>query len=348
MKFGVFDQNDRTGRPIATQYEERFKLAALYEDLGFSHYQMSEHHGTPLSVTPSPSVFLAALSQRTTRLRFGPLVYLLPIYNPMRLAEEICMLDCLSNGRFEFGVGRGASSYELGYLGVAESSAPEMYREALEVIREGLQTGRLDRKGRHWSYEDVRLSVGPIQSPPPIWYAASSPESAVWPAQNLFNLVCAGPIERVRDITARYRLEQRAVVGAGSATNLIGVNRYIFVGRTDAEATEIAGRAWRVHHANFWSLWHRYGSEPRNFKLPPRLEPVIESGFAIIGSCETVKAELRRQVSTSGVNYLSGNFAFGDLSFDEVAESARLFSEGIMPAVRETYELVRASFEAAA
>lgn len=97
MQFGVFDQNDWSGRPIVEQYEERLSLAALYEESGFYCYHMSEHHGTPLSTTPSPSVFLAALSQRTTRLRFGPLVFLLPGYNPLRLIEEIGMLDNLSH-----------------------------------------------------------------------------------------------------------------------------------------------------------------------------------------------------------------------------------------------------------
>lgn len=333
MKFGIFDQNDSSGRAIALQYEERLKLAALYESLGFSHYQMSEHHGTPLSTTPSPSVFLAALSQRTKTLRFGPLVYLLPVYNPMRLTEEISMLDNLSGGRFEFGVGRGASGYELGYLGVDEAEALDRYREAFEIIRQGLATGRLEFKGKYWSYADVELSIRPVQAPPPIWYAAGGPESAVWPARSFFNLVCAGPVERVRDIVRQYRAEQLAVLDGRPSTNLVGVNRYIVVAETDAEARKIADRAWQVHHTSFWKLWRRYGSEPRNWKLPPTLDPLISSGFAVVGSAQTVRAELERQVEISGVNYLSGNFAFGNLSFEEVHHSVRLFSETVMPAL---------------
>ena len=113
MKFGVFDQNDRSGLPLAEQYEKRLLLAELSDRLGFHAFHMSEHHGTSLSMTPSPSVWMAALAQRTKRLRLCPLVYLLPTYHPARLYEEICILDHLSGGRFEFGVGRGASPHPV-------------------------------------------------------------------------------------------------------------------------------------------------------------------------------------------------------------------------------------------
>ncbi|MDU1668696.1 MAG: hypothetical protein E6833_21075, partial [Bradyrhizobium sp.] len=87
------------------------------------------------------------------------------------------------------------------------------------------------------------------------------------------------------------------------------------------------------HHKSFWTLWHRYDSEPRGWKLPPTLDPLIESGFVVIGSPTTVRAEIERQVEISGVNYLSGNFAFGDLSFDEVVDSVSLFAEAVIPAL---------------
>ena len=118
MQFGVFDQNDLGTLPLADQYENRLRLIEFYDRSGFRTYHMSEHHSTPLSMTPSPSVFLAAVAQRTQRIRLGPLVYVLPMHHPLRLAEEICMLDHLSRGRFEWGVGRGASPHELEDFGV--------------------------------------------------------------------------------------------------------------------------------------------------------------------------------------------------------------------------------------
>src|SRR5690348_2470516 len=143
MKFGIFDQNDWTGRRVSDQYNMRFELASLYEALGFHIYHVSEHHGTPLSTAPSPSVFLAALSQRTNTIRLGPLVYLLPAYEPLRLAEEISMLDHLSEGRFEFGVGRGASPHEMGFFGIAPDDMNPMYIEALTILTAAFEKGVL-------------------------------------------------------------------------------------------------------------------------------------------------------------------------------------------------------------
>src|SRR6188768_1346409 len=118
MQFGIFDQNDRGPYPLTEQYENRLQLIEFYDRAGFRTYHMSEHHSTPLNLTPSPSVFLAAVAQRTKRLR---------------LAAEICMLDHLSQGRVEVGIGRGASPHELHYFGVDPDQAPAMYVEAYTV-----------------------------------------------------------------------------------------------------------------------------------------------------------------------------------------------------------------------
>ena len=95
MDFGVFDHLDRGKAEIHEHYEERLQLIEAYDDAGFHGYHVAEHHFTPLGMAPSPSVFLAAIAQRTKRLRFGPLVYALPLHNPLRLLEEICMVDQL-------------------------------------------------------------------------------------------------------------------------------------------------------------------------------------------------------------------------------------------------------------
>jgi alkanesulfonate monooxygenase SsuD/methylene tetrahydromethanopterin reductase-like flavin-dependent oxidoreductase (luciferase family) len=105
MRFGIFDHMDESGVSLEQQFEERLKLIEAYDRLNFYAYHLAEHHGTPLGLAPSPGIFMAAVAQRTRRLRFGPLVYSLPLYHPVRLIEEICMLDQLSGGRFELGVG---------------------------------------------------------------------------------------------------------------------------------------------------------------------------------------------------------------------------------------------------
>src|SRR3989442_11765666 len=115
VEFGLFDWMDYRAMPLGQLYEDRLKVIEAADKAGFFCYHVAEHHATPLGMAPSPSVFLAAGAQRTRRIHLGPLVYLLPLYSPLRLIWEICMLDHLSRGRLELRVRRGASPYELGY-----------------------------------------------------------------------------------------------------------------------------------------------------------------------------------------------------------------------------------------
>src|SRR5271154_5313110 len=129
-EFGLFDWIDRCTAPLHQLYEERLQLLAAAEEAGFFCYHLAEHHATPLGMAPSPALFLAAAAQRTRRIRLGPLVYLLPLYDPLRLIEEVAMLDQLSGGRLELGIGRGVSRYELRNFGVDPENSRAMFEEA--------------------------------------------------------------------------------------------------------------------------------------------------------------------------------------------------------------------------
>src|ERR1700744_4938979 len=133
MEFGIFDHLDRAGQALPDFYEDRLKIVEAYDRAGFFSYHVAEHHSTPLGMAPSPSVFLAAVAQRTKRLRFGPMVYALPLYHPLRLIEEICMLDQMSGGRLDIGFGRGASPIELGYFGQDAKSLAGAYTQGAWV-----------------------------------------------------------------------------------------------------------------------------------------------------------------------------------------------------------------------
>src|SRR5258708_13117294 len=99
MKLRVFDHMDRGRSDLGRQFDERLRLIELYEQAGFHAYHLAEHHATPLGMAPSPSVFLAAVAQRTKTLRFGPLVYTVNLYHPLRLIAETSMLAPLTTGR---------------------------------------------------------------------------------------------------------------------------------------------------------------------------------------------------------------------------------------------------------
>ena len=178
VAFGLFDWIDRGTAPLQQLYEERLQLLEAADAAGFFAYHLAEHHATPLGMAPSPALFLTAAAQRTRRIRLGPLVYLLPLYNPLRLIEEVCMLDHLSGGRLELGVGRGVSPYELGYFGVDAAGTRAIFDEALAVLLAGLTHERLTFEGQHYRYHDVPMELRPLQQPyPPLWYPTHNPES---------------------------------------------------------------------------------------------------------------------------------------------------------------------------
>src|ERR1044071_3229544 len=113
MEFGIFDHLDRNNLPLNDYYEARLKLIEAYERAGFYAYHVAEHRAARSGLAPSPSVFLSAVPRRTSRLRSGPMVYAVPLHHPLRLIEEICMVDQLSGGRLEIGFGRGSSAMEI-------------------------------------------------------------------------------------------------------------------------------------------------------------------------------------------------------------------------------------------
>ena len=212
MKFGVFDHMDRGGSDLGRQFDERLRLIELYERAGFHAYHLAEHHATPLGMAPSPSVFLAAVAQRTRTLRFGPLVYTVNLYHPLRLIDEICMLDQMSGGRLELGIGRGISPYEVGYYGVDPATGPERFAEALEVILKGLTEKRLSHHGKYFTFEDVPMEMQPVQRPyPPLWYGANSLESADRLAKQACNTVVGMKADGVGQFASRYRAAWKAL-----------------------------------------------------------------------------------------------------------------------------------------
>jgi alkanesulfonate monooxygenase SsuD/methylene tetrahydromethanopterin reductase-like flavin-dependent oxidoreductase (luciferase family) len=335
MQFGVFDQNDRGPYPLHLQYQNRLRLIEFYDRAGFRAYHMSEHHSTPLNLAPSPSVFLAAVAQRTRRLRMGALVYVLPAHHPLRLAEEICMLDHLSGGRIDVGIGRGASPHELTYFGVEAESAPAMYVEAYHVIMQALTEGEVNFGGMHYRFANVPVDLKPLQLPhPPLWYAVPVPEGAVWPAQNGINIVCGGPVPRVREITDRYRDEWAAGGHPPATMPLLGINRFVLVADSDREAMALGRRAWPVFYASFMKLWKLHGTQPRYARIPEDFDAMVQNGGAIAGSPATVRDQVRSMTAAAGASYFIAQFSFGDLSHEEVLHSAELFAREMLPGKR--------------
>ena len=183
MKFGIFDHIDDAGVPLGQLYAERLAIAEAYDRAGFHGYHVAEHHTTPLGAAASPALILSAMAYRTKSLRFGPMVYLLPFYHPLRLIEEVCMLDQMSGGRFQLGVGRGVSMYETEAYGLDFAKTQAMYHEAFQVLLKGLGSDELTFQGEFYNFDKLPMVLKPVQRPhPPLWYGANLPEpTPTWP-----------------------------------------------------------------------------------------------------------------------------------------------------------------------
>jgi alkanesulfonate monooxygenase SsuD/methylene tetrahydromethanopterin reductase-like flavin-dependent oxidoreductase (luciferase family) len=332
LQFGIFDHMDRGAGTLAEFYESRLKLIEAYDRAGFYIYLVAEHHMTPLGMAPSPSVFLSAVAQRTRRLRFGPLVYTLPLYHPLRLIEEICMLDQMSGGRLEFGVGKGISPIENRYYGLDPARAEPMFAEALQVLMKGFGGGRLTFKGEFYNFEDVPLELEPLQKPhPPLWYGANKPQSAERCARQGMNVVANAPAKVVRGMSEAY---WPIAAQAKSGSLKLGMNRHIVIAENRDEALEIARRAYRVWYASFMKLWREQNMPPVGINYPPEIDGFIENGLAAVGTADEVRAILVSHLAESGANYLGCRFAFGDLTLAESMRSLDLFTREVMPHLR--------------
>ncbi len=332
MDFGIFDHLDRYDIPLQAYYEDRLKLIEAYDRAGFYCYHVAEHHSTPLGMAPSPSVFLSAIAQRTTRLRLGTLVYALPLYHPLRMIEEICMLDHLSGGRLDIGFGRGSSPIELMYYGQKPEEAQKVYAEALDLVIQGLTQSSLTFRGETFRFENVPMETVPLQKPhPPIWYGVHAPDSAARAARKGLHTVSLDPVPETRASFDRYREVWRETRGDVPLPKM-GLGRFIVVAETDAAALDAARRAYLVWHRSFTHLFRMHGRSQAHPR-PVDFDGVIKSGQGIAGSPHTVAEFLCAQARDTGANYIVGQFAFGDLTLDECLSSVDLFSRQVMPAL---------------
>jgi alkanesulfonate monooxygenase SsuD/methylene tetrahydromethanopterin reductase-like flavin-dependent oxidoreductase (luciferase family) len=333
LGFGIFDHLDDDGTSLAAFYETRLRLVERIEWAGFSGYHLAEHHATPLGLAPSPSVFLSAAIQRTKRLRLGPLVYVLPLHHPLRLYEEICMLDALSGGRLMLGVGRGGALLEHQRYGIEPTAASAMYHEAFAVLMRAFEAEVLDFDGTFYKFKDYLVALKPLQRPhPPLWYGAPNAEAVAWAAPRGVNVVSLGPAARARAISDRYRAEWETLGRPPRKLPMIGITRHIVVAETDAEARKIAAQAYPRWRAAMDFLWRRSNAEFTLAEIYPQDFAALQAiGNGIAGSPATVRDYVAKLQVDTGINYLLCQMVFGSISFEQAERSIRLFAAEVMP-----------------
>ena len=335
MDFGVFDHIDSSGQSLRDFYATRLRLVERYDRAGFYAYHVAEHHGTPLGLAPSPSVFLSAAIQRTTRLRLGPLVFILPLYNPLRLIDEIAMLDQMSGGRLELGIGRGTSPLEAALFNSDHGKSAAVYAEALDVVLKGLTRPVLDHDGEFYRFKNIPMELRPLQLPhPPLWIGGHSIDGAARAAKLGANYVTQDTAEASRPYSDSYRAAWREAWPEKPLPKL-GLLRFIVVAASDAEAERLARRAYPKWHDAYDHLYRKHGLVHERGAKTATYEATFANGVrGVCGAPQKVIRELRAQAETAGVNYLVGQFCFGDLSEEEVARSIDLFAAEVMPALK--------------
>jgi alkanesulfonate monooxygenase SsuD/methylene tetrahydromethanopterin reductase-like flavin-dependent oxidoreductase (luciferase family) len=250
MKVGVlqfFGWRDRS-IPLEDVYERALARIEIMDRTGYDAVWLAEHHFTGYSVCPSVHVMAAHIAARTTNLRIGTAVTLAAFYHPLRIAEEVALLDVLTGGRINWGAGRGFDPREFSIFDVPARESADRFREAVEIVLAAWTNEKLDFRGRFHHYEGIEVLPKPRQQPhPPTWVAATSEGSVDWAAAKGLSILMDphsdhGQIGRK---FARYR-EGLDAAGHSFAGREIPIGRLLAVAETDVEAEAIArrGAAW--------------------------------------------------------------------------------------------------------
>jgi alkanesulfonate monooxygenase SsuD/methylene tetrahydromethanopterin reductase-like flavin-dependent oxidoreductase (luciferase family) len=339
MKYGIFDYIDQRAESLVKTFDDRLALLCAAEDAGFYGYHLTEHHATPLSMTPSPAVYLAAAARETSRIRLGALLFLLPLYDPLRLIEDLCMVDNLSNGRLDIGVGRGISPFEFRAYGVDFEEVQERFDEVFEILHKGLTHARLNHSGRRYRYDNVPMVLRPAQRPhPPYWYGLRGDHGPVFAAKHGMNGVTLGANDRIARIIATFRAEwqthaaERRAFGTPVETPLAGAVRAMFIAESDAAAERAARPAYKQWYDSLTWLWREHGTMPP-IAISQDYDSARAGGTLVVGSPDTVRRELVAQAEACGYDYLVLMLAFGSLTHAEEMRSLAFFRSEVMPAL---------------
>jgi alkanesulfonate monooxygenase SsuD/methylene tetrahydromethanopterin reductase-like flavin-dependent oxidoreductase (luciferase family) len=306
MKVGLlqfFGWRDRA-IPLAQVYERALERIQVMDTSGYDAVWLAEHHFTGYSVCPSVHVMAAHVAARTVNLRIGMAVTLAAFYHPLRIAEEIALLDVLTGGRINWGAGRGFDKTEFETFGVPVAESTDRFREAVEVVLAAWTQERLTFRGRFHSFEGVEVLPKPAQQPhPPTWVAATSEGAIDWAGSRGLSILM-DPHSPHQEIARKQALYRSGLEAAGHpvAGRQLPVGRLVAVAETDAEAEAVARRGAR------WTAGAYISKEAVAQFRPgePALDPVDHylRDVVIHGSPQRVVEQLKRLEAEMPLDYL--------------------------------------------
>ncbi len=327
MKVGVLQFFSWPGRhgPLQEVYSRALERIEIMDRTGFDAVWLAEHHFTTFSVCPSVHMLGVAAASRTRTLKIGTAVSLAALYHPLRLAEEVALLDVLSGGRVCWGAGRGFAPTEFQAFGVPPAESADRFREAVEIVLKAWTQERLSHESAHFRFDNVEVLPKPLQRPhPPVWMAASSESAVDWAASQGFSIMM-DPHSTFADIGGKRQryAEGLAAAGFSDAGRDIPMARLMALAPTMAEAEEVArrGAQWLVdayagpqHRKSLQRARDYGGKEPAQYYV----EDVI-----IHGTPESVRERIAELKETINLNYLM----CAPLS----RETFRLLAEDVVP-----------------
>ena len=290
---------------------------------GYDCVWLAEHHFNTYSVCPSINVMAAHVAARTRRLRIGMAVSLAAFYNPLRLAEEVAMVDVLSGGRVNWGAGRGFDRSEFEAFEVPVEESSDRFRECVEIVLAAWRAERVSFQGKFWRYDGVEILPKPIQSPhPPVWLAATSPDSIRRAGERGYDIL-QDPHSTPADLRSKREHYYAVLREHGFPTDgrVIPTARLLAVGSTEREAEDVAraGAVWTV--SSYANPAKRAGPPPSHLGRDP-VERYL-SDVVIHGTPERVADKVLELRETIGLDYLM----CAPLSH----QSFMLFTERVLP-----------------
>ena len=270
LQFGVLQFFSWPGRrvPLPTVYERALSRIDIMEETGYDCVWLAEHHFNTYSVCPSVHLMGMHVAGRTKRLRIGTAVTLASFYHPLRIAEEVALLDVLSGGRVNWGAGRGFDQTEFRAFGVPREDSYPRFRESVQVVLEAWRSERITWHGDFYDFDEIEVLPKPQQQPtPPFWVAAGSPEALDWAGRQGYSILM-DPHAAHAEIGEKRRRYVRGLERHGYSLEgrTLPMARLIAVAESDREAEEIArrGAQWTVGSYGSGSKVQKVGVAPRD------------------------------------------------------------------------------------
>ncbi len=350
MKFGMLHLFESPGgRSEEQMVNEQVSLMEKAEGLGFDSLWPAEHHFTEYGVCGSPVVNLAAIARTTQKIRLGTGVVVLPFHHPIRVAEDFAMLDLISGGRVELGIGRGYQPIEYQGFGVDQTKSREIFDESIEIILRAWTEERFSFKGKHFQIDDLEVRPRPLQQPhPPIWMAALSDDTFEKAGRLGFNLllspVFGGSLQTARERIDRYR-EALAEHGHDPATRQVGALVMTYAGKTQEQARKEFADPVIWYFRTFGKyVAPKLGQPPiegyewytqiRDLASVVQWDSLLEHGAVICGEADYVTERMHELQSVTGIDHVLCWTRLGGLSDELVTGNMERMRDRVMPALR--------------